>query len=69
MGKYTHMHAVEVQHAKRWHDEEGMSVEQTDMWVRRVALTLPTSFVEKAVQSMKRRCKAIKASKGYLIEE
>ena len=37
--------------------------------LRRVALTLPTSFVEKAVQSMKRRCRAIKASKGYLIEE
>ena len=27
MGKYTHMRAVEVQHAKLWHDEEGESVE------------------------------------------
>ena len=37
--------------------------------LRRVALTLPASFVTKAVQSMKRRCKSIEANKGYLIEE
>lgn len=37
--------------------------------LRRVALALPATFVERAMQSMKRRCKAIKANKGYLIDE
>ena len=37
--------------------------------LRRTALTLPASLVKRAVQSMKRRCKAIQANGGYLIEE
>ena len=37
--------------------------------LRRVALGLPTADVMKAVGDMKRRCAAIAAAKGYVINE
>ena len=37
--------------------------------LRRTALRLPTALVTKAVMSMRRRCRAIKVAKGYLIDE
>ena len=37
--------------------------------LRRVALSLPPRLVGKSVRSMRRRCKAIEANGGYLIDE
>ena len=55
MGKYTHMHAVEAQHAKRWHDEEGVSVEQIGKLLKRCSKTVKKHIFAKPAAARMRR--------------
>ena len=66
MGKYTHMHAVEVQHAKRWHDEEGMSVEQIGKLLKRCSKTVKKHiFAKPAAARMRRPGRPAMSDKDY----
>ena len=55
MGKYTYMHAVEVQHAKRWHNEDGMTLEQIGKLLKRCPKTIKKHVLKKSAGATTRR--------------
>ena len=64
MGKYTHMHPIEVQHAKRWYREYGMALGQIAKLLKRCPNT-----VRKNLKGKPKGACVGRPDKGYLIEE
>jgi len=54
---------------KAWADSKKETRKEFLARLRRTAMRLPSSFVQRAIGNMTRRCEKLKAAKGFHFEE